>query len=435
MSKRSRAAHSRNSVRWYLLIAALLLFFFFSNDFGLIDIQKTALVMAVGIDRDEEGFVVTAQIAVPQSSAQGKEAQAVQLESRGETVGDALEQINVKTGWYPKLVFCNLIVLGEEAVRRNVFDALDFFLRDEYMSDGCLVAACEGSAGDLLDTATPIDPISSVAAQKVLSRHASKVATVVSVTLREFAIGYFSASRSGWLPVLKAESLQESSGGNGGNGSGEEQGQGSDQGQNQEQNAGAFTPTAAAGEESGSGSGSDKSGSGGGGTEQTFSAAQTLLFSEGVGRGILTPEETFAFCIANGGLRLATYTTESNGAAYTLNIKKSRASVKFRVDKNGVPRLVIRVKASAGLESTAFSQTVPEISDTHPLPEEVLTDAENALSAQILEVFEKSRADGCDLFEVTEKLRKFENDYYSAYRDDILGRVLPQVEVKISALR
>ena len=100
-----------------------------------------------------------------------------------------------------------------------------------------------------------------------------------------------------------------------------------------------------------------------------------------------------------------------------------------------MPRLVIRVKASAGLESTAFSQTVPEISDTHPLPEEVLTDAENALSAQILEVFEKSRADGCDLFEVTEKLRKFENDYYSAYRDDILGRVLPQVEVKISALR
>lgn len=429
---KNRAAHSRNSVRWYLLIAALLLFFFFSNDFGLIDIQKTALVMAVGIDRDDEGFVVTAQIAVPQSSAQGKEAQAVQLESRGETVGDALEQINVKTGWYPKLVFCNLIVLGEEAVRRNVFDALDFFLRDEYMSDGCLVAACEGSAGDLLDTVTPIDPISSVAAQKVLSEHAGKVGTVASVTLREFAIGYFSASRSGWLPVLKAESLQEPSGENGGE-NGEGQGQGSDQGQNRGQNAGAFAPTAAAaGEESGSRSGGK---SGNGGTEQTFSAAQTMLFSEGVGRGILTPEETFAFCIANGGLRLATYTTESDGAAYTLNIKKSRASVKFRVDKNGVPRLVIRVKASAGLESTAFSQTVPELSDTHPLPEEVLTDAENALSAQILEVFEKSRADGCDLFEVTEKLRKFENDYYSAYRDDILGRVIPQVEVKISALR
>ena len=163
---------SKHAVRYYLVITALLLFFYFSNDFGLIDIQKSALILAVGIDREDTEFIVTTQIAVPQSSAQGKEAGAVQLESRGGTVADALSQINVKTGWYPKLVFCKLIVLGEETVKHNVFDALDFFLRDEYMSDSCLVAACEGTAKAILDTATPIDPISSVAAGKVLSAHA-----------------------------------------------------------------------------------------------------------------------------------------------------------------------------------------------------------------------------------------------------------------------
>lgn len=132
--------HSRNTVRYYLAIAALLIFFFFSNDFGLIDIQKTAIIMAVGIDREDNTFIVTTQIAVPEASSQGEQAQAVQIESRGDTVADALSQINVKTGWYPKLVFCNLIIIGQEAAKRNVFDALDFFLRDEYMSDGCLVA-------------------------------------------------------------------------------------------------------------------------------------------------------------------------------------------------------------------------------------------------------------------------------------------------------
>lgn len=204
--------HSRNSVRYYLLIAALLIFFFFSDDFGIIDIQKTALVLAVGVDREDNQFIVTTQIAVPQSSAQGKDAQAVQMESRGETVADALNQINIKTGWYPKLVFCNLVVLGEGTVRQNVFDALDFFLRDEYMSDRCLVAACEGTAKEILDTVTPIDPISSVAAGKVLSDHARKVGTVAPATLREFAMGYFSSARSGWLPILKPETLEESSG-------------------------------------------------------------------------------------------------------------------------------------------------------------------------------------------------------------------------------
>ena len=83
---------SKHAVRYYLVITALLLFFYFSNDFGLIDIQKSALILAVGIDREDTEFIVTTQIAVPQSSAQGKEASAVQLESRGGTVADALNQ-------------------------------------------------------------------------------------------------------------------------------------------------------------------------------------------------------------------------------------------------------------------------------------------------------------------------------------------------------
>ena len=207
--------HSRNSVRYYLILAAIVTFLFFSNDFGLIDIQKTAIVMAVGIDREGPTFILTTQIAVPQSSDQGEQAQAVQIESRGETIADAFNQINAKTGWYPKLVFCNLVVLGEQMIKSNVFDALDFFLRDEYMSDNCLVAACEGTAKEILNTKTPIDPMSGVAAQKVLSDHAARVGTVASNTLREFAMGYFSYSKSGYLPVLKPEKQQESSGENG----------------------------------------------------------------------------------------------------------------------------------------------------------------------------------------------------------------------------
>ena len=215
--------HSRNSVRYYLILAAIVTFLFFSNDFGLIDIQKTAIVMAVGIDREGPTFILTTQIAVPQSSDQGEQAQAVQIESRGETIADAFNQINAKTGWYPKLVFCNLVVLGEQMIKSNVFDALDFFLRDEYMSDNCLVAACEGTAKEILNTKTPIDPMSGVAAQKVLSDHAARVGTVASNTLREFAMGYFSYSKSGYLPVLKPEKQQESSGENGGEGGGEQQ--------------------------------------------------------------------------------------------------------------------------------------------------------------------------------------------------------------------
>lgn len=51
--------HSRNTVRYYILAVIFLAFLFFSNDFGLMDVQKTAIVMAVGVDREEEEFILT----------------------------------------------------------------------------------------------------------------------------------------------------------------------------------------------------------------------------------------------------------------------------------------------------------------------------------------------------------------------------------------
>ena len=87
-----RKPHQNNTVRYYLLVIILLSFLFFSGDLGLIDVQKTAIVMAVGIDREEDTFIITSQIAVPQASKQGKATETVQIVSRGKTVADAFEE-------------------------------------------------------------------------------------------------------------------------------------------------------------------------------------------------------------------------------------------------------------------------------------------------------------------------------------------------------
>lgn len=432
--------HSRNTVRYYLAIAALLVFFFFSNDFGLIDVQKTALIMAAGIDREETTFIVTAQIAVPESS--GGQAQAVQIESRGETVADAFKQINAKTGWYPKLVFCNLIVIGEEASKRNVFDALDFFLKDDYMSDNCLVATCEGTAKEILNTQTPIDPMSSVAAQKVLSDHSEKVGTVASNTLREFAMGYFGNSRSSHLPILKPEKQQESSGENSGE-NGNQDSQKQERGETafrkdifDERNPAPILPTAGGGEESGAKSGGDSgSQSGASAAQKVFSAGETALFYDGIAVEKLNSEETFAFCTVKSKLRLAAYSVESEGGTYALNIKNSKSSLKFSVDKNSMPRLKIKVKATAGLQGSSFSQTIPELSLSGTVPPHIFEDAKKDLEEKIFAVFDKSRSSKCDVFNVLDRLERFENNYFSAFREDILDRLILDVEVEFESLR
>ena len=108
-----RKIHQKNTVRYFIILIALLFFLFLSGDFGLIDVQKTAIIMAVGIDREDDTFIVTSQIAVPNASDQGKSTETVQIVSRGKTVADAFEEINAKTqmtscisgGWTRIFVF------------------------------------------------------------------------------------------------------------------------------------------------------------------------------------------------------------------------------------------------------------------------------------------------------------------------------------------
>jgi len=84
--KKSFAEFKRRlPVKLYLILAAILFFIFFSNDFGLVDIQKTAIILAVGVDKSEEGYTLTTQIAVPQSQQGQTVTSSVQIQAGSAT--------------------------------------------------------------------------------------------------------------------------------------------------------------------------------------------------------------------------------------------------------------------------------------------------------------------------------------------------------------
>ncbi len=413
--------HNRNAVRYFLIVAALLVFLFVSNDFGLLDVEKTAIVMAVGIDREDDEFIVTSQVALPVSNQGSNGAKSVQIVSRGDTVAAAFEEINDKTGWYPKLVFCKLILLGEKTMEQDVFDGLDFFLRNEYFSEDCLIAACNGTAKDALNVKTPIDSASSVAAQKVLSKHAEQVGSVMTNSLRTFSATYFGKAKSGYLPVLKTEQPQEAlKDENGEGGSGGSSGSG-----------GAQSGSQGSASQSGS---ADNSGGEAAKKEELFSAKETALFAHGKRVGTLTEDETFAFSAMKSKLKLANYTVESGGDKYTLTVKHNSPKVKLKI-KNGAPRLDLDVTMVAGVLDFAAASDANKIKDAGDVPKGVLKDAEKALKEQILETFEKSRACGCDLFGLDDLLRKYHNAQYNKFKDDLLERITVRVNVTFKSIR
>lgn len=413
--KGTRGSFKKKVPVLYALAAIFLTILFFSNDFGLVDIQKTAIVLAVGIDREEDSFVVTSQIAAPSASADPKaSAEAVQVETRGDTVGAAIQKINEKTGWYPKLVFCNLIILGKTATEKNTFESLDFFLRNEYMSDDCNLCCTEGSAGELLSGSSAVEQISSLAIGKILSEHSAKLGLVAASNLRDFATHYFSCCGCGYMPIVSQSPLTKKDNKEQADGQKEQSGSGKKQGDE--------------------GQGGNPGGEAGG-KEQTFTATDTALFSDGIYKGKLTAEETFAFQCIRNDLRLAAFDAEHGGVTYTLLIKKSKASVKFSVDDYAVPRLKISVTVKAGLQDLSSSQTIAEIAAPDKTKEAVLKAAGEKFAKAVRSVFEKSRALNCDIFDVKNRLHKYESAYFSAYKDSVLERLLFSAEAKFEPTR
>lgn len=402
--------HVKNTVRYFLLVVVLLVFLFFSNDFGLLDVEKTAIITAVGVDRKEDEFFITSQIAVPQPSKQGDSSKTVQLVSSGKTIAEAFERLNAKTGWYPKLVFCNLILLGKETTENDVFDTLDFFLRNEYLSNDCLLAACDGDAKEVLDNAALVDSTSSLAIEKVLSAHAERVGTVLPTTLREFAIGYFSEGKSGYLPIVKAQPQQEKTP--------------------------PQTQTTATGE--GQSSNQDQQGNSGESADKqkpVFSAGETALFVGGKRVDTLTETQTFALSAVIGKLRLAAYSVDTDGECCTLSIRQNSPKIKLTVNEKGRASLSVDVTLSAGVTDYSKSQALEKIRDSGNLPDGVFYAAEKRLAAEIHSVFEKTRACNCDVFGIVDRANKYEKRSLQRFQSQLLKNTTLGVTVRFQKVR
>ena len=419
--KNGSGSSRRKTPVLYVLAVIFLTILFFSNDFGLVDIQKTAIVLAVGIDRENDEFIVNSRIAVPSASGDQKAADSIQVETRGDTVGAAIQDINTKTGWYPKLVFLNLIVLGDTATQKNAFDTLDFFLRYEYMSDDCQVCCCEGKASELLNTETDVEKTPSLAIGKILSEHSATTGLVAVASLRKFAAGYFGVSKSGYMPLLKYVSLSTG-----------KKTDGADSAENTGESGGSGRAGGAG--ESGGAGGAGESG-GGENAGKTFTATETALFADGVYKGKLTKDETFAFLCVNGGVRLAAFDVDYGGVTYTLTIKKSKAKIKFYVDDFAAPHLNVQLDIVAGLQDMSSSQTIVEIAAPEKTKQAVLEEAGKKLKRLVHSTFEKSRAYECDLFGAEKRLQKFERKYFNAYRENLLDRVLFYADVRFAPAR
>lgn len=400
-----------------LLLGGVLLFAFFSNDFGLVDIQKTAVILAAGIDRTEEGYELTAQISVPKGGESAGGTASVELTGRGETVADCLMQMYANSGWVPKFDFCSLVLLGEETARAGAMPALNYFLHNEYMSDDCAVAACEGRAGELLQKKSAIDDTPSLAIAKLFSGATEKSGATVKNTLREFAVSTLGKAESSFMPYIRA--FPDGEGENGG---------GSAEGSSGNAGSGGGAEGSSSGGDAG-GSGDADSGADQGEAPVLFRAEETALFFRGRMTGLLSAEETFAYNLLMGHVSAGILTVEGeDGRPVSLSIKRGTGKAALSDGE------VLRAELSVSLKVLVSDRAEEDFlagTETNVATRTDEARAEELLRGYVSALWETCGESGCDLFLLARELYRRDPGRYETEKERFPSGIGADISVTV----
>lgn len=401
-------------LRTYFLpiLIAFAMLLFFTHDFGLIDIEHTAIIVALGVDKNKENteYEISAQIAIPQSSADNASESESVISAKGQTIGEALDKIAVNTGWYPLFSFCNMVILGENALKGNVMDSVNYFIRTDRLPDSAAICACEGSAKDLLLTDTPLDSVSSFALEKILEQDYAKLDRIANVNIKNFADGYFSKSQRGFLPYVKTipsgDAENASKGGNNGSGS-QKEGGNTGKGENAESKS------------------------------NIYDASSAIIFSKGKAVGMLAPEETLLFNLKDKN-SIDTFfkidEAEINGQKTPVLVELDETKKKYGFKfENGKPVYEIVLEFQCRVVSANADMPVSELFPAAKASDEILRATEKKITETLEKIYRKIQLADCDLFGIKNTLYRFHYPRYDELKDNIIRSTVLKTNVVCKA--
>ena len=393
-------------IRVALILGALLAIFYFSSDFALIDIEKTAIIVAIGIDEGENSrYKITAQIAIPQATDTAAANDDAVVIGDGNTVMEGIQNIGAKTGWHPKLSFCSLILIGRKVAENGVKDVIDYFIVSEKVQNSAIVAMADDKAGEILTSKTPLDAISSFAVSKIVLKSRWMTNTVPNANLRKIALSEYSPSKSSFMPVIKpikentkskeggsssitASTKSEGSEGGGGGGSG------------------------------GSGGGGESSGGSSGGKDvpdKVYDASTLAVFSEFKLKGEFDEELTQIFNMLMGPLGESYITLENGDEKTLLSLSNGTRSVKVKLEKK--PTIEIKLSFKVEVSDSSEGYSLDKLNRRSVVDEDTITKVTDKLNVLLLKLVDKVKESGADALLIRDKIYKFSNSRFEEFKN------------------
>lgn len=382
----------------YICVVIALSFLYFTNDFGLVDIRKTSVIIGVGIDVEQDEIKLTAQLAVPQPAENGENTQFTEVDGKGATVAEALKEINAKTGFYPKLIFCKLIVLGESCKERDIFALLDYFYRNEYTQLTPIIAMCKGEAGKLMGEQLPFGNTATVSIERLLSDEAKKTGNISTVNLKGIALQQYSESKACYMPYIV--SMPQG-------------------GQQSEK------PVVSSNE-----TGSNGKSQGGEDAPKEFLCNQTAIFSNGIFQGVLSDKDAFALNLLRNDIRHAVISCDVDGVHYVLGLRGCYGTVVPSV-KDGKAKLKVKFRAKARLQDESTATSPKDQASEESVKAKVITAARQSLQADFSSMIDEVVKSDCDVLGIRKLLNRKDRKGYEKFGYDFLDKMQVEYDIDI----
>ncbi len=149
------------------------------------DILDRSIVLGLGVDKDGDSLLVTAEILSPGNGSEQVGIYSKIVTARGKTVAEAIRVITEETGKETSLGQCVLVVFGEEFFTKQDFaDTIDYLSSSNSFKESSSICCCLGSAQDLFNKTEALSRSISLALVRMLREQAHNVAIPSNVLLQ-----------------------------------------------------------------------------------------------------------------------------------------------------------------------------------------------------------------------------------------------------------
>lgn len=172
-----------------LFILIILSTIFLTGCWSSHEVNTLAVAVCIGIDKTENGYLVTEQVLNPRVMASKKataESPVVIYTAEGNDLAEIIRRFTTQSSRILYNADLRMVVIGEDVAKDGIQNILDYFLRNyEYRTDFYFVIAKNSTANEVLGILTPIESVPGFSMYISLKMSEEKWAAMKSIRIIE----------------------------------------------------------------------------------------------------------------------------------------------------------------------------------------------------------------------------------------------------------